>query len=176
VASASIKITSSIIRDLCAFVRRWDLLPSVNCRGGRLSLSRYDPSYLASLDQSWTFSHGCHEKYCPRNICPGCYVCDNGDSYSRFTSDVDKAVWLLFCDILVWVFLLMVNDYFNSYVRAHSLGIAAQLKIVGEPSSVFSGLWFDCLWLPPGKYKIVSWKKKYFQDIEDLLIFLDFIL
>jgi hypothetical protein len=50
----------------------------------------------------------------------------------------------------------MVNDYFNGYVRAHSLGIAAQIKIVEEPSSVFSGLWFDCLWLPSGKYKIVS--------------------
>jgi hypothetical protein len=65
----------------------------------------------------------------------------------------------------------MVNDCFNGYVRACSLDIATQIKIVGEPSSVFLGLRFDCLWLPSEKYKIVSWKKKVSEDIEDLLIF-----
>jgi hypothetical protein len=55
--------------------------------------------------------------------------------------------------------------------RARSLGIAAQIKNMGEPSLVFSGLWFDNLWLSSEKYKIVSWKKKAFEDIEDLLIF-----
>jgi hypothetical protein len=66
----------------------------------------------------------------------------------------------------------MVNDYFNGYACACSLGIAAQIKIVGESSSVLSGLWFDCLWLPSGTYKIVSWKKKEFEDFEDLPVFL----
>jgi hypothetical protein len=41
---------------------------------------------------------------------------------------------------------------------------------MGEPSLVFLGLWFDCLWLPPEKDKIASWKKKEFEDIEDLPI------
>jgi hypothetical protein len=51
----------------------------------------------------------------------------------------------------------MVIDYFNGYARARSLGIAAQIKIMGEPSLVFSGLWFGIyLRLPPGKYNIVS--------------------
>jgi hypothetical protein len=41
--------------------------------------------------------------------------------------------------------------------RAHSLGIAAQIKIMGEPSLVFSGLWFVIyLGVPQEKYKIVS--------------------
>jgi hypothetical protein len=35
----------------------------------------------------------------------------------------------------------MLIDYFNGCARARSLGIAA-LKIIGEPSLVFSGLWF----------------------------------
>jgi hypothetical protein len=34
-------------------------------------------------------------------------------------------------------------DYFNGCPRAHSLGIAAQIKIMEEPSLVFTGLWFD---------------------------------
>jgi hypothetical protein len=29
-------------------------------------------------------------------------------------------------------------DYFNSCARAHSFGIAVQIKIMGEPSLVFS--------------------------------------
>jgi hypothetical protein len=64
----------------------------------------------------------------------------------------------------------MVIDYFNGCARARSLGIAAQIKIMGEPSLVFSGLWFGIyLRLPPEKYKIVLWKKKEFEDLEDLL-------
>jgi hypothetical protein len=71
----------------------------------------------------------------------------------------------------------MLIDYFNRRARARSLGIAAQIKIMGEPSLVFSGLWFcNYLRLPPEKYKIVSWKKNEFEDLKDLLDFLDFIL
>jgi hypothetical protein len=40
------------------------------------------------------------------------------------------------------VLLLMVIDYFNGCARACSLGIVAQIKIIGEPSFVFLGLWF----------------------------------
>jgi hypothetical protein len=41
--------------------------------------------------------------------------------------------------------------------RAHSLGIVAQIKIMEEPSLVFTGLWFGIyLELPSEKYKIVS--------------------
>jgi hypothetical protein len=48
-------------------------------------------------------------------------------------------------------------DYFNGYVRACSLGIAAQIKIMGELSLVFIGLCFGIyLGLPSEKYKIVS--------------------
>jgi hypothetical protein len=62
-------------------------------------------------------------------------------------------------------------------MRACSLGIAAQIKIMGETSFVFPGLWFcNYLRLPPEKYKIMSWKKKEFEDLKDLLVFLNFIL
>jgi hypothetical protein len=56
----------------------------------------------------------------------------------------------------------MVIEFFNGYTRAYSLGIAAQIKIMGKPSLLFSGLWFDCPWLPSEKYNIVPWKKKEF--------------
>jgi hypothetical protein len=59
-------------------------------------------------------------------------------------------------------------DYFNDCACARSLGIAAQIKIMGEPLLVFTGLWFGIyLGLPSKKYKIVSRKKKEFEDLED---------
>jgi hypothetical protein len=62
-------------------------------------------------------------------------------------------------------------DYFNGCARARSLGIVAQIKIMGEPSLIFTGLWFGIyVGLPSEKYKIVSWKKKEFEDLEDLLV------
>jgi hypothetical protein len=57
---------------------------------------------------------------------PGCYVIDNGDSYTRLSSGVDQTVRSLSPGILVLVLLPMLVDYFNGYVRARSLGIAAQ--------------------------------------------------
>jgi hypothetical protein len=63
-------------------------------------------------------------------------------------------------------------DYFNDCARARSLDIAAQIKIMGEPPLVFTDLWFGIyLGLHSKKYKIVSWKKKEFEDLEDLLVF-----
>jgi hypothetical protein len=47
-------------------------------------------------------------------------------------------------------------DYFNVYMCACSLGIAAQIKTIGEPSLVFSDQWFGFIRLPSKKYKIVS--------------------
>jgi hypothetical protein len=68
-----------------------------------------------------------------------------------------KAIRLLFPGILAWVFLSMMIDYFNGCVRAHSLSIAAQIKIMGEPLLLFLDLWFGIyLQLPLEKYKIVS--------------------
>jgi hypothetical protein len=48
-----------------------------------------------------------------------------------------------------------VIDYFNGCVRARRLGIVAQIKIMGEPSLVFSSMWFNIyLRLPPENYKM----------------------
>jgi hypothetical protein len=56
-------------------------------------------------------------------------------------------------------------------VHARSLGIVAQIKIMGEPLLYFqiygSVSIFGCL---QKKYKIVTWKKKEFKDLEDLLV------
>jgi hypothetical protein len=65
----------------------------------------------------------------------------------------------------------MLIDYFNSCAHTRSLGIAAQIKIMREPLLVFSNLLFVIyLWLPSKNYKIMSWKKKKFQDLKDLLV------
>jgi hypothetical protein len=55
------------------------------------------------------------------------------------------------------ILLPMMIDYFNSCARAHSLDIAAQIQVIGEPSLVFTGLWFDIYFWPTlEKYKIAS--------------------
>jgi hypothetical protein len=43
--------------------------------------------------------------------------------------------------MLVLILLPMWINYFNGCTRAYSLGIAAQIKIMGEPSLVFTDLW-----------------------------------
>jgi hypothetical protein len=79
-------------------------------------------------------SHGCREEYYPRNILPGCCILKNGDSYCQLPIDVNRLFGLLF---LVLALLPMVTGYFNGCTRARSLGIAAQIKIMREPSLVF---------------------------------------
>jgi hypothetical protein len=136
------EMASSAISDLRPFVRRRDLLPGVNGGLERSQFSRYGPLDLASPDRFWIFCLCCRGEDYPRSFCPGCYVLDNGDSYSRLSINVDKADQFLFPDILVLVLLPMLIDYFNGCVRVRSLGIAAQIKIMGKPSLIFTGLWF----------------------------------
>jgi hypothetical protein len=88
-ASTSMEMASSTISDLRPFVRRRDLLLGVNDGVVRLQFYRYGLSDLTSPSRFWSFSHGCREEDYPRNICPGCYVLDNDDSYTRLSSDVD---------------------------------------------------------------------------------------
>jgi hypothetical protein len=70
----------------------------------------------------------------------------------------------------VLILLPILIDYFNCCGCARSLGIAAQIEIMGEHSLVFTGLWFGFIRLPSEKYKIMSWKKKEFEDLEDLVV------
>jgi hypothetical protein len=165
-------MTSSIKTDIWPIFRRRDLSPGVNDGVWRLKLYRYGPSDLALPDQSWIFSHGCREDVCPRNICSDCYILDNGDLYSWLSNDVDQTVWLLFHGILVLVFLLMVTDYFNCCTCACSLGIAAHIKIMGESSLVFSGLWFyTYLWLPSGSIRLCNGRRKSLKILKLLVSF-----
>jgi hypothetical protein len=107
--------------DLRFFFRRQDLFLDVNSGVGRLEFSRYEPLDLCSSCRFWIFSHGCCDDICSCNVYPAYYVIDNGDSYSRLPTDVDRAVWLLFPSILVLVLLPMLIDFFNGYVRAPCL-------------------------------------------------------
>jgi hypothetical protein len=64
--------------------------------------------------------------------------------YSRLPIDIDQVIWLFCPDILVLVLLPILIHYFNRCARACSLGIAAQIKIMGESLLVFTGLWSVC--------------------------------
>jgi hypothetical protein len=64
----------------------------------------------------------------------------------------------------------MVIDYFNGCVRARSLDVVAQIKIMENLVLVFTGLWFGFLRLPSEIYKIVLWKKKEYKELKDLLV------
>ena len=96
------EMASSAISDLRPFVRRRDLLPDVNGGLGRSQFSRYGPLDLASPDRFWIFCLCCRGEDYPRSFCPGCYVLDNGDSYSRLSIDDDKASRLLFLIYWCW--------------------------------------------------------------------------
>jgi hypothetical protein len=72
--------------------------------------------------------------------------------------------------MMVLVLLAMLTDYFNGCARVGSLGIAGQIEIIGESLLVFTGLCFGFIRLPSVKYKIMSWKKKEFEDLKDLLV------
>jgi hypothetical protein len=171
------EMSSSTIIDLRFFLRWRDLRPDVNGSVGRLKFSRYGSSDLASPDQSWIFSHGRCEEYYPRNNLPGCYVLDNGDSYSRLPSDVDQVVRLFCPDMLMLVLLPMLIDYFNDYARARSLSTAAQIKIMGEPSLVYLQVYglilFGCLLK---NTRLCHERRKSLETSKICLFLLDFIL
>jgi hypothetical protein len=68
-----------------------------------------------------------------------------------------------------------------SEASACSLGTAVKIKIMGKPSLLYTGLWFGTyallIRLPSEKYKIASWKKKGFEDLDDLLVsFIRFVI
>jgi hypothetical protein len=54
----------------------------------------------------------------------------------------------------------MLDDYSNGCARACSLGTAVKIKIMREPSLVFTDLWFGIyvlfMRLPSKKFKIAS--------------------
>ena len=90
------EMASSTISVFRPFVRRQDLVRDVNGGVEGLQFSRYGSSEPASPNQFCIFSHGCREEDYPRNICPGGYVLDNGDVYSRLPSNVNQLVRLFF--------------------------------------------------------------------------------
>jgi hypothetical protein len=72
------------------------------------------------------FCYGCREEDCPHSIYPDCYILDDGVSYSRLPRCVDKAVWLLFPEILMSVLLRCCLINLKAAPRACSIGITTQ--------------------------------------------------
>jgi hypothetical protein len=68
----------------------------------------------------------------------------------------------------------MLDDYTNGCAHAYSLDTAAKIKIMGEPSLIFTGLWFGThilfMRVPSEKYKIASWEKNDYKDLNYLLV------
>jgi hypothetical protein len=73
----------------------------------------------------------------PHNY-PNCYILDDGVSYARLPRCVDKAIRLLFPEILMSVLLPLLLDQFNGCSRARALVL--RLKIMEEPSLIFTYL------------------------------------
>jgi hypothetical protein len=80
-----------IISNLRLFVRRRDLLPGINGGAVRFKFYRYGLPDLSLPDWFWTLYFGWREDGYPLNICPSCYVFDNGG----LPGDVNKAVRFL---------------------------------------------------------------------------------
>jgi hypothetical protein len=57
----------------------------------------------------------------------------------------------------------------TTLIVARSLGIAAEIKIVGETSLVFSDLWFGTYLRPPNVQDYVM-EEERFKDLKDLLV------
>jgi hypothetical protein len=72
-------------------------------------------------------------------------------------------IYLCWYSCRCWLTTLIV-------ARVH-VTLTARIKIIGEPSLVFTGLRFGFIRLPSKKYKIMSWKKKEFEDVKDLVLF-----
>jgi hypothetical protein len=117
------------------FARQREFFLGVSDGVGRSNFSRYGLSDLTLPDRSWMIFVGCHEKVFSRKIYPGCYVLDNGDSYSRLASDVDQVVWFIFPGILVLVLLPMLYDYSNGCACARSLQL--KLKLWETPLGIY---------------------------------------
>jgi hypothetical protein len=109
--------TTFSISVLRPFVRRREFLLDVSDSVARSNFFRYGLSDLALPDRSWIIFVCCREEVFPRNIYPGCYVLDNGDTYSRLASDVDQAIRFVFPGILVVVLLPMLDDYLSDFIR-----------------------------------------------------------
>jgi hypothetical protein len=86
------EMASSTIIALRPFDRRRDLPPGVNGGVGRLNSFKYGPSDFASPDRFWILFLGRRRKNYPRSICPGGYILDNGNSYSRLPINLDQVV------------------------------------------------------------------------------------
>jgi hypothetical protein len=80
----------------------------------------------------------------------------------------------------VSVLLPMLVDYFNGLCVHRSFGIAAQIKTMGEPSLVFTGLWFDTfvifLRLPLESTRLCHGRRKSLKISKIYSFLLDFIL
>ena len=153
------EMTSSLISDLWPTVRRRDLLPSVNGGVERLNFPRFGTSDLALLDQFWIFSYGFREEVCPCNICPGCYVLVNGDSYPRFPATSTKRFDCFSLEYWCWYsFRCLLIPLMDACVHV-ALTLRLKIKIMVEPSLVFTGIYvgiYVTLRLTSEKYKIVS--------------------
>jgi hypothetical protein len=161
----SMEMASSTIIALRFFLRRWDLRPGVN-GSVESSLGMVIRILLRQTDL------GSFLMVAARSIILA-IICFAATSLTMVIHTLDSPATSvrLFCpDILVLVLLPMLIDYFNSCVRASSLGIVAQIKIMGEPSLVFTGLRFGFI------TRLCHRRRKSLKTLKICSFFLDFIL
>jgi hypothetical protein len=128
------RMISSTIIDLWPIFRRWDISPNVTDGVRRLKLSRYGPSDLALSDGSLVMvvtRMFVHAIFIPTATSSTIVICalDSPTTSTRLFGCFSLEYWC-------W-YLPMVIDYFNGCARVRRLGIATQIKIMGEPSWYF---------------------------------------
>ena len=102
----------------------------------------------------------------------------NGDSFFRLPTTL--TTWFGYLSLKYQWWCSCRCCLINLMVVCVHKALALRLKIKkGEPSVVFTGLWFGgfgiILRLPLEKYKIVSWTKKRLEDLIDLLVYFSLV-
>jgi hypothetical protein len=102
-----IEMTSSIITNFCFFARQINLLPNVD--DGVKRLNFIGTTFKILLRE---IGFEISVKVVKRRMILTNFSQNNGGSFNRLPDDVDKAIWLLFSEILVMVLLPMLVYYF----------------------------------------------------------------
>jgi hypothetical protein len=158
------KMSSSTISDLQAFVQRRDLLLGVNGGVVRLQFYRYGLSDLTSPSRFWSFLMVAARRiilaiFIPAAMSSTMVIRTLGSpaASTRLFGLFSLEYWCWY-SCRCWLIVLMV-----ACVHV-ALALRLKYKNMGAPLLVFAGIWYDIyaiiFWLPSEKYEIVSWKKK----------------
>jgi hypothetical protein len=87
-------------------------------------------------------TYHCHGEYCHHNICPGCYVIGNGDTYSHLVAMSTRLYSYFSLAYWCWYFCRWwLTTLIDAYVHI-ALVLWLKLKLQKNLCCYFKGLWF----------------------------------